>query len=244
MVTDMKTIRYVVMILTSFLLSANARQNSPASGASTNVLLWPTMHYVDFMAGDPDEAKRLQLWKCFSVVELEAKSFARTSDHWETLKTVQFGTGGPMWYSGGTLLLNATSDCGAMSHEIFHNTFNGSQFRKGADNAWSEAFCDAFRYMMEKKHIPEPRGSWFLHLESFTGKTYAEVMAESGDKHFDQTYFYPASLIVRKSGKDPEKFRALWFELQKVREVKNADVLNVYFGYDMQKGHPIGLPEK
>jgi hypothetical protein len=236
-----RVIFHVALVSACFILPANAQDNRAVSVPSTNVLPWSTMGYTNFMAGHPDEAKRRELWKCFLIVEREAKGFAGSSKHWETLKTVKLGPAGPMWYSGGTLELNATSDCGAMFHEIFHNTFNGSQLSKGGDNAWSEAFCDAFRYMMEKKFLPKPRTSWFLHLDSFTSETYAQVMAKSGDKHFDQTYFYPASLVIRRAAKDPERFRVLWFELQKVRRAKNADVLNAYFGYDMQHGRPMGL---
>jgi len=203
------------------------------------VLLWPTMDYTKFMAGHPDEAKRQQMWQYFQVVEPEAKSFAGTLDHWKMLGTITLGTTGPKWFSSGRLQLGTGSEYGTMFHEIFHNTFNGSQFHKGGDNAWAEAFCDAFRYMMEKKHLPDPRTNWFLKVDRYADETYAQVMATSGDKHFDQKYCYPASLIVHKAGKDPEKFRALWFELQKLRETKNADVLNTYFGYDMQTGQPL-----
>jgi hypothetical protein len=225
--------------LAALIFQANAQENTAIPTPSTNVLLWPTMRYTDFMAGHPDETRRRQLWKYFLIVEREAKWFAGSSDHWETLKTAKLGSTSPKWFSGGSIELDATSDYGPMFHEIFHNTFNGSQFQKGGDNAWSEAFCDTFRYMMEKKFLPDPRTDWFLHLDSFTSETYAQVMARSGDKHFDQKYLYPASLIIHKAGKDPEKFRILWFELQKLREVKNTDVLNTYFGYDMQNGRPL-----
>jgi len=126
-----------------------------------------------------------------------------------------------------------------MFHEIFHDTFGRSQFSKGEDKAWAEAFCDAFRYMMEKKYLPDPRSKWFLKVDRFADESYYHVMSKSGDKRFDQRYVYPASLIVHKSGKDLEKFRILWFELQKLRETKNADVLNTYFGYNMQAGQPL-----
>jgi hypothetical protein len=232
-----KLILCLALVAMACLTTARAQPLPPA--ASTNVLLWPTMDYTKFMAGHPDEAKRQQMWQYFQVVEPEAKSFAGTLDHWKMLGTITLGTTGPKWFSSGRLQLGTGSEYGTMFHEIFHNTFNGSQFHKGGDNAWAEAFCDAFRYMMEKKHLPDPRTNWFLKVDRYADETYAQVMATSGDKHFDQKYCYPASLIVHKAGKDPEKFRALWFELQKLRETKNADVLNTYFGYDMQTGQPL-----
>jgi hypothetical protein len=211
----------LALVAIACLTKANAQPPPPTQ--STNVLLWPTMNYTNFMAGHPDEAKRQQSWQYFLAVEREAKSFAGTLDHWKMLKTITLGTTGPKWFSNGRLQLGAGSEYGTMFHEIFHNTFHGSQFHNGEDNAWSEAFCDAFRYMMEKKHLPEPRTKWFLKVDRYADETYAQAMKKSGDKHFDQKYCYPASLIVRKADHDPEKFRILWFELQKLREMKNGD---------------------
>jgi hypothetical protein len=227
----------LALVLAACVLPASAQPQPPAQ--STNVLMWPTMDYTNFMAGHPDEAKRRQSWQYFQVVEREAKSFAGTLDHWKMLRTITLGTTGPKWFSSGRLQLGDGSAYGTMFHEIFHNTFNGSQFHNGGDNAWSEAFCDAFRYMMEKKYLPDPRTGWFLKVDHYSNETYAQVMKKSGDKHFDRKYCYPASLIVRKADHDPEKFRILWFELQKLREMKNADVLNIYFGYNMQTGQPL-----
>jgi len=233
-----KLILGLALIVAAFVFPAGAQETPPLPAAATNVLLWPTMDYTQFMAGHPDEAKRQQLWQYFLIVEREAKSFAGTLDHWKMLRTVTLGTTGPKWFSNGRLQLGVNSDW-SMFHEIFHNTFNGSQFHNGGDNAWSEAFCDAFRYMMEKKCLPEPRTKWFLKVERFANEAYAQVMKKSGDKHFDQKYCYPASLIVRKANGDLETFRTLWFELQKLRETKNIDVLNAYFGYNMQTGQPL-----
>ena len=234
-----KIIFCLALLTVAFVITASAQEKLLLPSSSTNVLLWPTMDYTSFMAGHPDEARRVQMWKYFLVVEREAKSFAETLEHWKMLKTITLGTTGPKWFSNGRLQLGASSEYGTMFHEIFHNTFNGSQFHKGEDNAWSEAFCDAFRYMMEKKYLGDPRTKWFLKVDHYSDKTYAQVMKKSGDKHFDQKYCYPASLIIRKAGKDPEKFRVLWFELQKLRETRNTDVLNAYFGYDMQNGRPL-----
>jgi|SRR5712671_1727588 len=228
----------LALVAAAFVITASAQEKPLPPASSTNLFVWPTMNYTNFMAGHPDEAKRQRLWQYFLVVEREAKSFAGTPDHWKMLKTITLGTTGPKWFSSGRLQLGVGSDW-AMFHEIFHNTFNGSRFHKDGDNAWSEAFCDAFRYMMEKKYLPDPRTKWFLKVDSYSDETYAQVMKKSGDRHFDQKYLYPASLIIHKAGKDPEKFRVLWFELQKLREMKNADVLNAYFGYDMQNGRPL-----
>jgi hypothetical protein len=228
----------LALVISAFVVPASAQEKTPLPAESTNVALWPTMDYSKFMAGHPDEAKRQQLWQYFLVVEREAKTFAGTLDHWKMLRTITLGTTGPKWFSNGRLQLGVNSDW-AMFHEIFHNTFNGSQFHNGGDNAWSEAFCEAFRYMMEKKYVPEPRTKWFLKVDRYSNETYAQVMKKSGDKHFDQKYCYPGSLIVRKADHDPEKLRILWFELQKFREMKNTDVLNAYFGYNMQTGQPL-----
>jgi hypothetical protein len=93
--------------------------------------------------------------------------------------------------------------------------------------------------MMEKKYLPDPRTKWFSKVDHFADETYEQVMAKSGDKHFDQKYVYPASLVVRKANKDLEQFRKIWFELQDLRRTKGTDVMNDYFGYDMQTGKPL-----
>ncbi|HSY20346.1 MAG TPA: hypothetical protein VK815_18525 [Candidatus Acidoferrales bacterium] len=225
-----------------FFLAAGVAFGAPTEAGSpesdTNVLLWPTMDYTNFLAGHPDEAKRAEMWRYFLEVEREAKGFAGTRNHWKPIHTATLGKGIPIYVTSGRIRMNTNSGA-AIFHEIFHDTFHGSRFNQGEDKAWAEAFCDAFRYMMEKKYLPEPRSSWFLKLDRFSDETYTQVMARSGDKHFDQKYLYPASLIVHKADRNLEKFRALWFELQDLRKTNNADVLNNYFGYDMKNGKPL-----
>lgn len=203
------------------------------------IVSWPTMAYSNFMSGHPDEARRKELWDYFLVVERQAKNFARNQNEWKTLTSVSVGTTGAKWFSNGRIQLGANTAPGTMFHEVFHNSFNGSEFRGGEDNAWSEAFCDAFRYMMEKSLLPEPRSGWFSKVDGFTDMTYDQVMDRSGDKSFDRKYLYPASLIIRESGKDPSKFYALWFKLKDLRRQRNGDVLNAYFRYDMKNGRPL-----
>jgi hypothetical protein len=228
----------LALVLGGLNLPAFAKDDSQTPESSTNILLWPTMNYTNFLAGHPNEARRAALWKYFLTVEREAKMFAGTEKRWKPINAVVLGQGIPIYVSSGRIRLNLNTDW-AMFHEIFHDTFGRSPFNQGTDKAWAEAFCDAFRYMMEKKYLPDPRTKWFLKVDHFADETYEQVMAKSGDKHFDQTYVYPASLIVRKANRDLEQFRALWFELEMLRQSKGTDVLNSYFGYDMQRGKPL-----
>jgi hypothetical protein len=89
--------------------------------------------------------------------------------------------------------------------------------------------------MMEKKYLSNPRTKWFLKVDRYCNESFAQVMSKSGDKAVDRRYGYPASLIIRKADKDPEKFRALWFELQQRHQMENTNVLDAYFNYDMEK---------
>ncbi len=229
-------------LLSSFvfrsLLAAPAASPPPAI-LSTNVLTWPTMDYTNFLAGHPDEARRQSMWKYFLLAEREAKSLAGSRERWKPLKAVTLGTTGPKWFSTGRLQLSAGSAYGTMFHEIFHNTYDKSLLRRGEDNAWSEAFADAFRYMMEKQLLPEPRSEWFLKMDRIAGMTYAQMLTRSGNKRFDRKFCYPAALVIRQAGKDPAQFRRLWFELQSLRETKKTNVLDRYFGYDKQLGRPL-----
>lgn len=228
----------LVLGVGAFCLAAGAQEPNLPPVLCTNVLQWPTMDYSHFLAGHPDEAKRQELWRYFPAVEHEAECFAGSEEHWKEIKTVVLGEGIPIYVSSGRIRLNKNSDW-AMFHEIFHDTFGHSAFHSGEDKAWAEAFCDAFRYMMEKKYLPEPRSKWFLKVDRFADETYDQVMSKSGDKRFDQRYVYPASLVVRKADKDLEQYRAMWFELQQLRESTQADVLDSYFGYDMKDGRPL-----
>jgi hypothetical protein len=196
------------------------------------------MDYTNFLAGHPNEARRAGLWKYFLEVEREAKMFAGIENRWKPITSVVLGQGVPIYVTTGKIRLNLNSDW-AMFHEIFHDTFGQSPFNQGDDKAWGEAFCDAFRYMMEKEYLPDPRTKWFAKMDHFADQTYDEVMAKSGDRHFDQTYLYPASLIVRKANRDLRQLRVLWFELELLRLRNGTDVLNTYFGYDMQTGRPM-----
>ena len=200
---------------------------------------WPTMDYANFMAGHSDETRRQAMWDYFLVVERQAKTLEGARDRWKTIKAVTLGTTGPKWFPTGRLQLGETSAPGTMFHEVFHNTYSGSELHAGQDNAWSEAFCDAFRYMMEESILPDPRTPWFKKVDQYSDLTYAQVMAKSGDKSFDQKYCYPASLIIHAANKNPREFYKLWFTLQKLRNEKNADILNEYFRYDMQSGKPL-----
>lgn len=61
----MKLSLIVALLVTRFLVAAQGRTNSAAASVSTNVVLWPTLNYTNFMVDAPDQIKRRQLWNYF-----------------------------------------------------------------------------------------------------------------------------------------------------------------------------------
>ncbi len=143
-----------------------------------------------------------------------------------------------MWIDDGTIEIDPDFDPGTLFHEIFHTTFHKSLLRSGKDEAWGEALCDAFRYMMEKQLLPESRSDWFLKINKYMGMSYEQIMLSTADRGHDQKYGYPASLIISMAGKDPQEFQKLWFKLLQMRKESGVDILNNFFDYDIQIGKP------
>jgi hypothetical protein len=129
-----------------------------------------------------------------------------------------------------------------MFHEMFHPVFHPSEFHlmpngvishTDRDGAWSEAWCDAFRYYAERELLPEPRSGWVQRLDRLTQMTEAQVMAE-GDSFTKRKYTYPASLIVKRNGGangSMTTLRALWFDLIAKRAQAGAPVMDAFFGF-------------
>ena len=102
-----------------FLLAAGVAFGAPdgtsTSESDTDVLLWPTMDYTNFLAGHPDEAKRMELWRYFLEVESQAKSFCGTRNHWKPIQTAVLGKGIPIYVTTGRIRMNTNSGAA-----IFH----------------------------------------------------------------------------------------------------------------------------
>ena len=97
----MRVILSMALMLLATGVSGMAQDILAPSAPSTNVLLWPTMNYTNFLAGHPNEARRQHLWNYFLLVEREAKSFAGTENHWTPIKTAVLGKGIPIYVSTG-----------------------------------------------------------------------------------------------------------------------------------------------
>jgi hypothetical protein len=121
------------------------------------------------------------------------------------------------WIADGTIEIDPTLAPGTLFHEIFHTAFHKSRLLAGKDEAWGEAICDAFRYMMEKQLLPQEHSDWLLKIDKYSAMSYDQIMKSTADQTHDQKYSYPASLIVRAAAKDPQKFRRLWFTLLQMR---------------------------
>ena len=148
---------YVIAVVTLGLVGGSPAlaQQVRSSVVTSSALL--TMAYSKFMVGCQDEAVRQRLWTLFSAAEKEAKRFAETPGHWVVLKEVVVVATGSIWTANGRIQLSPQCNPGTMFHEIFHTAFHKSVLHQGSDEGWGEAFCDAFRYMMEKQLLPQPQ---------------------------------------------------------------------------------------
>jgi hypothetical protein len=198
----------------------------------------PTMNLAEFLPDYENRERRAWLWRLFQAAEQQAKSFAESSDRWIVLRRVVPKKQAALWIEDGTIEVDPSFDPGTLFHEIFHTAFHKSRLLAGKDEAWGEAICDTFRYMMEKQFLPQKRSDWFLKIDKYTTMSYDQIMTTTADRAHDQKYGYPASLIVRAAAKNPQEFRRLWFTLLRMREQSGVDILDNYFSYDMQNGRP------
>lgn len=198
----------------------------------------PTMNPAEFLPGYENRKRRAWLWRLFQEAEQQAKMFVESADRWIVLRRVVPKKDAALWIEDGTIEIDPSFDPGTLFHEIFHTAFHKSSLLAGKDEAWGEAFCDAFRYMMEKQLLPQKHSDWFLKIDKYTTMSYDQIMISTADRAHDQKYGYPASRIVRAAAKNPLEFRRLWFTLLRLRKQSEVDILNDLFDYDMQNGRP------
>ena len=192
------------------------------------------MEFSAFLPAFPDDTLRTRLWELFQAAEPEAQRFA-LAGKWVTITSV---SAGPVnsWSSGQITLNPRPDELGAIFHEVFRSAFQRCRFHDGSsDERWGGAFCDAFRYFMERQFGLAPTSPWFARIDGLCGKTLEKVSAQSQgpDSTHDRKCSYPASLIITRAGKDYSRFRAIWFDLQEQRMQANQPLLNWKFGYTL-----------
>ncbi len=207
----------------------------------------PSLPYGEFLANAEDEGKRQLFWSLFNRAEPEARSFASTSARWVPIAGVEYGQPGHAagdWSPSGVIVMKHENDPGVMFHEIFHPAFHLSEFHlvedgtishTDRDGAWSEAWCDGFRYYAERTYLaPGQQSGWVGRLERIMSQTESEALGSNGGGWNKRKYTYPASLIVKKAGGQNGSMatlHALWNQLRAMRAQRGAPVMDQFFGF-------------
>lgn len=187
---------------------------------------------VDFVASlpEPDQRLRGKLWKLYRLAEPLAKQFAQTHP-WVKIKTVQsIPDGDSRWVpkndSAEIGIVIKENNPGVLFHEMFHSAFHCSPLHDGgADERWGDAFCNAFRYFMERKLL-EGESHWLGGFRQLLAQPAQE--RPSGDR-----YKSAATFVVNK----PENyggFRKLWDRL--ITQKRDSGAVNLCekrFGYQI-----------
>ena len=136
-----------------------------------------------------DPQLRAKLWAFFQAAEKSGQDLNPNA-----VPITSVSVGGPCWTNGEIRILLDSDNEGVIFHEVGHAFFEGSILHTSGNNDWwGDAFCDAFRYCMEKTHCPQS-----LWMNKFPDRT-------------EGRYQYPASLILNRCGScDFAGLKALW----------------------------------
>ncbi len=202
--------------------------------------------YGEFLANAEDEAKRQFFWSLFHEAEAEARAFASSPGRWIPVVRVEYGRPGQAagdWSPSGVIVLKQNADPGLLFHETFHPAFHASEFHTSAsgailsddrDGAWSEAFCDAFRYYAQRQFLPGQPSRWLHQMDHRLTLTEQAALGANGGSWSTRKYTYPASLIIKRAGGAKGSIatlRALWFQLLRMRAQQGTPVMDQFFGF-------------
>jgi hypothetical protein len=196
----------------------------------------PLMPYSAFLPNGDDEGKRQAAWVLYQGAEREARTFA--PGRWIPVVGVLYSSAdrGAADWSANTRLIHMQDkyDATTLFHEVFHPAFHNSEFNPrpfDRDNAWNEAFCNAFRYYAEKELLPA-QTDWARKFDRIATMSQAEGLG-NGDNRM-RKYVYPAALVIKRAGGQRgsmDTFRTMWFELIAMRRQRGAPVLDEVFGF-------------
>jgi len=177
----------------------------------------------DFLKECRDERLRKRLWVLFQRAEEEARTFCDSGNCWiRILKVVECANAS--WSPDGTIKIPVScGNLGVIFHEVFHSAFHCCPLwhvRYNGNDDWGDAFCDAFRYFMEKRHLSDSEDTKFL--TDFKGKMNKPTDILGDHDHYQGR----ASRIVLKANREYDRFKHLWRE----RNADPNEPLTKYFG--------------
>lgn len=113
------------------------------------------MIYDDITSVYNTKHKKKQAAKMLRDAIAHAEKLCDTNNPFISITTVSLDTKNT-WCDGEIHLKGDGNDLGVIYHEVFHSTFHGSAIwkydEKHPRKVWGDAFCDAFRYLMQIKY--------------------------------------------------------------------------------------------
>lgn len=195
------------------------------------------MMKLHFLPNSQDATLRQRHWELFKYAETRAKDFS-PHNRLKVKITHVYG-GGSTWElkentkgaSYAKIHIPATQDdLGAVFHEVFHSAFHFSPLWKDkGNNNWGEAFCDAFRYIIEREKLSNT--TFTCEMESWMGKLDGAVVGtrkkDLAVGKEDYKYKPYASRLLNKCDRNHyyTSFRQLWCK----RNDNPSDPLDTYF---------------
>jgi hypothetical protein len=166
----------------------------------------PDVPFSQFFPTCNDNDKRFLFYDFYVKGEAEAKTFVVNWVWWPIQQVlVQQQGQSALWVPDhflrtATIFLHDGEIVGSVFHEVFHSAFSGSHLFV-TNEKWGDAFCNAFQFFMEEKHMP-------------ASKILAQVKdrtQQGKEVKMDQAYPDP---ILENCNKDYEHFKTLWRRLQ------------------------------
>ncbi len=167
-------------------------------------------------------ALRKQLWQLFQAAEQEARTnFCGYQNPWVPITKVVEGET-PGWSESGRIEIPVSvDDLGVIFHEVFHSAFHFSPLWYAQTNAyWGDAFCDAFRYLMEKTYLLG-NTMFTVEMELELGKSKDQILIENN------RYKGWGSRILLRVNKDYDLFKKFWNECNTAPSVPLAVYLEI-----------------
>lgn len=109
-------------------------------------------------------------------------------------------------------------------HEVFHSAFHGSPLWYYPENRkWGDAFCDAFRYLMEEIHL-QTQTNFIREIKIEVSKLDAQIKTEN-----DRYKGWASRILLRCTLRCTSRYQ----EFKQLLAERNCDAaksLTEYFG--------------
>lgn len=212
------------------------------------------MQKENFLPCFYDQQLREKFWYLFNYTEKEARKFAEVNSNWIEIREVINSENDKNSCDGKIFIKPKWDNLGIIFHEIFHSAFHKSalwhsdELHKNLYNghgALGEAFCDTFRYFLERELLSEDEKSKsFKNLKECLGldMTPDEIQEKFPNSNASDhpgchnlKFKIPTSIIIKKADKSYGEFKKLWKELNERYDKHSSAFLEDYFDFKMRE---------